>query len=374
MKRILFIILSAGLLITCEEPYELTSATLKPSDTTSIVTYIPFDWCPDSDCWDANIVACRDSAMISNFTRNDNGWTGGDATYSIPLPDKRTLWLFGDSFIGQVNDDRSRPSFRLINNCLVEQDGAEFTTYQGGTVSSPLAFAVPPDGTSWYWPGHGAVEEDTLFLFMHAFGTGGGGMWDFFRTGVDLLKINPYTFETYSNERVLDGPSISYGAHVMPDDDYTYIYGVLAENPDKYAYVARSNAKLEQPWEYYSDGDWLEDDAQATSILLGVSEQFSVFKYEGKYYLLSQHNIFGSEIYIYSSDTPVGPWENKRTVYCTPETGGNLFTYNAYAHPQYMENGELLISYNINSFEIGDLLESADNYRPYFVKVSNWND
>lgn len=374
MKETLFIILVACLLITCEEPYELTSAPLKPKDTTSTETYIPVDWCPSSNCWDASILACRDSAMIANFTRDDSAWTGGDATYSIPLPNNRTLWLFGDSFLGQVNSDRSRPSFRLINNCLVEQNGKKFTTYQGGTSATPKAFAVPEDAGSWYWPGHGTVEEDTLLLFMHAFGTGGGGMWDFFRTGVDLLKMNPYTLEIYSNERLLDGPSISYGAHVLPDDDYTYIYGVLAQNPNKYAYVARANSRLEMPWEYYADSEWTVYDSLATSIHNEVSEQFSVFKYEQKYYLLTQHNIFGSQIYIYSSDAPVGPWENKRTVYCTPETGGNLFTYNAYAHPQFMENGELLISYNINSFEIGDLLESAENYRPYFVKISNWNN
>lgn len=373
IKKSLIIIFAVSLLMSCEDPSGLTYAVNKPEDTTSVDTYIPIDWCPIGTCWDNGIKACRDSAMIANFTRSE-GWTGGDATYSIPLPNNRTLWLFGDTFIDQVNPDRSRPSFRLINNCLVEQNGNDFTTIQGGTSSTPKAFATPTDDASWYWPGHGTVQEDTLYLFMHAFGTGGGGMWDFFRTGVDLLKINPYTFEVYSNERVLDGPSVSYGAHVLPDSDYTYIYGVLADNPAKYAYVARSNSRMDPPWEYYANGQWVLDQKQATSILYDISEQFSVFKYEGKYYLLTQHHIFGNEIYIYSSDFPVGPWENRRTVYCTPETEGNLFTYNAYAHPQFMNNGELLISYNINSFDFNDLLESADNYRPYFVTISNWND
>ena len=35
------------------------------------------------------------------FTRFSE-WTGGDATYSVPLPDGRVLWMFGDSFIGTV--------------------------------------------------------------------------------------------------------------------------------------------------------------------------------------------------------------------------------------------------------------------------------
>lgn len=374
MKVSSIILFAATLLIACEDPLGLTYAVNDSNDSTYIQPSVPTDWCPTSTCWNSEILACRDSTMIANFTRNGGGWTGGDATYSISLPDDRTLWLFGDSFIDQVNPDRSRPSFMLINNCLVEQDGNIFTTYQGGTSNAPKAFAIPPDGTSWYWPGHGKVQDDTLYLFMHAFGTGGGGMWDFFRTGIDLLKLDPITFDIYSNERVLDGSSVSYGAHVMSDGSYTYIYGVLAENPIKYAYVARANERLEQPWEYYSSGEWVEEEALATSIHNEVSEQFTVFKYQGRYYLLTQHNIFGSQIYIYSSDSPVGPWSNKRTVYCTPETGGDLFTYNAYAHPQFLDNGELLVSYNINSFDFNDLLESADNYRPYFVRISNWDD
>ena len=28
------------------------------------------------------------------------GWLGGDAAYSVPLSPGRTLWLFGDTFIG----------------------------------------------------------------------------------------------------------------------------------------------------------------------------------------------------------------------------------------------------------------------------------
>ncbi|MEE4608513.1 MAG: DUF5005 domain-containing protein, partial [Desulfobacteraceae bacterium] len=44
------------------------------------------------------------------FARTGGGWTGGDGTLSVPLGDGRTLWLFGDSFLGKVNPDGSRPA------------------------------------------------------------------------------------------------------------------------------------------------------------------------------------------------------------------------------------------------------------------------
>jgi len=43
------------------------------------------------------------SAWSSAFqNRNGFGWSGGDGAYSIPLPDSRTLWLFGDSYLSDV--------------------------------------------------------------------------------------------------------------------------------------------------------------------------------------------------------------------------------------------------------------------------------
>jgi len=346
---------------------DTTSVQNPPIDET-------IDWCAQSECWDPTVFTCRDSAMIANFTRNEsNGWTGGDATYSIPLPGDRTLWLFGDTFIGQVNEDRSRTSLNLINNSLVVQDGDEFITYHGGTTSSPAAFAKPEDPSKWYWPASGRAGEDTLWVFMHAFGTT-GGMWGFYRSGVDLYRLDPYTLEVFYRTRILDGGGISWGAHVMVDDEFAYIYGVLSNETGKTLFVARTDLEFSDPWQYYNQGEWTLNPELASSVFGGVSEQFSVFKDFDKYYLLTQHNIFGDEIYLFSSDTPEGPWGNGKTVYCTPETGGNIFTYNAYAHPHLMNNRELLISYNINSFKFADLLLSADNYRPYFIRISGWED
>lgn len=372
--------LAVVFLMSCEENAPLTSAELLPKEDPDKTeeegeeeTNEPIEWCLQTSCWDEFIFTCRDSTMIANFTRNE-GWTGGDATYSIPLPDDRVLWLFGDSFINQVKEDRSRTSFNLINNCLMVQTGDDFSTVHGGTGNMPKAFATPEDGSSWYWPGHGRADEDTLYLFMHAFGTGGGGMWDFFRTGVDLLKIDPYTFETFSSTRLIDGDGISYGAHTMTLEDSVYIYGVLAEGANKHLFLARSDRRFSQPWEYYSNNEWTNNADMASSIFTGVSEQFSVFHHKGKFYLLTQHPILGKQIYLYSGESPQGPWTNRKTVYCTPETSGNIFTYNAYAHTMFMDEGRLLVSYNINSFDIQDLMQSADNYRPYFISIENWED
>lgn len=326
--------------------------------------------CEQNSCWDNSIYVCRDSVYINLFTRS-TGWTGGDATYSVDLKNGKTLWMFGDSFIDQVATDLSRPSFRLINNVFVIQEGNQLTTYHQGSSVRPKAFAIPPEEGDWYWPGDGTVANGKLYVFMHGFGTGGGGMWDFFRTSVDLLTINLETLEIETNTRLFNDPTISWGAVITEDSDYTYVYGVRAPNPEKYLYVARTNEDLSQTWEYWDGIAWSDDEKKATSIFEGVSEQFSIWKDTDTYYFLTQQNLFGKEITIYNSSLPQGAFSDGKVVYCTPETGGNIFTYNAFAH-DHIYSDSLLVSYNVNSFDFNDILESVDNYRPYFVKIGGW--
>lgn len=358
LKRLGIILLIACVGCEIEEPF-----TLPDLEEIPVV-------CEQSVCWDNSVYVCRDSTYIDFFTR-DKDWTGGDATYSVDLKNGKTLWMFGDSFIDQVAEDRTRPSFKLINNALVLQNGDEFTTFQGGTNVQPRAFAEPPEEGQWYWPGDGTIANGKLYMFMHGFGTGGGGAWDFFRTSIDLLALNIETLEIESNVRLFEDPNISWGAAILEDAEYTYVYGVRAPNPEKFLYVARTNDDLSQAWEYFDGTEWSLDETNTASIFEGVSEQFSIWKEDGTYYFLTQHNVFGNEISIYNSSLPEGAFSNGKVVYCTPETGGDIFTYNAFAH-DHIYSDSLLVSYNINSFDFNDLLESADNYRPYFVKIGGW--
>lgn len=364
--KILCYSLFFSILIGCEESNVLV---LQDEDPIAIVNPI---LCEQSNCWHADFYVCRNDYLNNLFTKSQ-GWTGGDATYSTLLPNGKQLWLFGDSFIDQVSENGTRPSLRLINNCLVLQDGDELTTYHGGTSSNPRAFATPPESNRWYWPGDATVANDTLYVFMQGFGNDTGGAWDFYRTSIDLLKMNPETLEVYKNQRVFETPKITFGSAILEDDVYTYLYGVKVNGTDKNVHIARTDATLNQVWEYFNGTNWSTNIDDSISLFHNVSEQFSVFKDDGIYYLLTQHHIFGAEIKIHKSKAPTGPWDAGKIIYCTPETGGDVFTYNAFAHPE-IQKDSLVISYNINSFDYSDLLEDANNYRPYFIKVGNWRN
>ena len=56
------------------------------------------------------------TAALQFAGREADGFTGGDGVYSVPLPDGRTAWFFGDSFIGGVREDGSRSEDRSTSS------------------------------------------------------------------------------------------------------------------------------------------------------------------------------------------------------------------------------------------------------------------
>src|SRR5262245_33415350 len=45
------------------------------------------------------------------------GWLGGDGAYSVPLGPSRTLWLFGDTFVGGP-EQRDRAGAQFVHNSI----------------------------------------------------------------------------------------------------------------------------------------------------------------------------------------------------------------------------------------------------------------
>ena len=321
-------------------------------------------------CWDGSIVAMQDSVYTQYFRLNGPGWTGADGTLSIPLPDGRTLWLFGDTFLGTIESDLSRRNFFFVNNTVLIQSGQTFSN----PIVGNQPFARPEENRWWYWPGHGHVVNDTLEIIWYAMYQPGEGMWGFDYAAIDILRYTVHDLKLIDRKRVSTLPSINFGTCIFSTDQYTYIYGAEKNGLHKHLHVARvPRGSLTASWQYFDGTSWVADRSKSRRQIPDVSEQFSVFEYEGKYYLLTQHHILGSEIYTYSSDSPFTGFGNRKLVYCTPETKGDIFTYNAFAHPHLSQGNQLRISYNVNSLQFQDVLKNADHYRPKFITVTGWN-
>ena len=325
----------------------------------------------------------KDHKFNSYFNKNGDGFTGGDGTYSVLLPDGRTVWIFGDTFIGAVNDDNTRTKTDpiYIRNSFVIQDGKDFKFMYNDTGKVNRSIMIPPsvvesnfelsEYEKWYWPGDGFITNQQLHVFVSEFEQVDTGMWGFQWGGTALfsfslpeLKITDFESFNYGLKN-----GVHYGHAVLEDKGYLYIYGLQQGKP----HAARvSIVDVSDEWEFFNGRSWSENPEDSKPMVdVEGSEQFSIIKLDEKYYYLTQDGGLSPEIYVYRSDKPYTGWENKKLLFTTPLDSLNkdLFTYNAIAHPQFMNEKGMLVSYNTNSFKLSDHYRDASIYRPRFIRI-----
>jgi hypothetical protein len=130
--------------------------------------------------------------------RNTNGWTGADGIASVALDDGRTLWLFGDTWVGEIRDGRHQHA-KMVNNTVAVQHGRDLVKdrldfFWGKTTNDqPAAIFIPTDGRGFFWPGNGIQANGRLFIFaLQIEKTKGNGAFDFRRVANWLLEVtNP---------------------------------------------------------------------------------------------------------------------------------------------------------------------------------------
>lgn len=335
----------------------------------------------------ANLKVYKDEVFTNLFHKDSHGVTGADGTISVPLLDGSSLFMMGDSFLGEVVNKQRDSHTKMINNTfiIVNPEHTKVEAIYGGEHNEPNSFITSVDVGTYYWPGHGFVQDSIFHLFMSKFEkmTGIDDVWGFKYVGVDYFKytveglkkisVKPFAF---SRDKM-----IHWGHAVLKDGNYIYIYGSKVDKDSiGVAHVCRTvlddkNNLDFKKIEFFDGNNWSvqsEFCQPMCGTTSSISEQFSIFKYVDKYILLSQQRgIRAGAIYTYISDTPQGPWRNKKMIYKTRESSldPDLFTYNAMAHPQYIENDELLICYNINSLKVSRIFSNVNCYRPVFLRV-----
>ncbi len=311
--------------------------------------------------------------------------TAGDGMYSIALPDGRSIFLMGDSYVGTVTNGQRPTSDRMYRNTYIVYDNGKVSAIYGYGGDRNASAAVPPgypDEQKWYWPGHGFVNSDKLYIFQTLMYQGGEGMWGFmYETthileynlpGLELNKITPIPFN--------GSPDIHYGMAALNDGDYNYIYAQvdIRNDMDPITEVLVARTAVGNPydnWQYYNGSGWSANPPDAVKLeglsTVPVSSQFNVFKLRGKYVLLTQKKTFNSgEIYTFIADSPTGPWRNKQLIFKTYEQNTpHLLTYNAMAHPQFEKDGMILVSYNVNTEVFAEQFSDVSTYRPRFFWI-----
>jgi len=326
-----------------------------------------------------------DKVIASVIIPDQGSVTGGDGMYSIPLPDGRSIFLMGDSYIGTVTNGQRSTSDHMYRNTYILYNNGHVSAIYGANNNKNSSAAVPPDYPNeekWYWPGHGFVNDGKLYIFQNYMYQGSDGMWGFMYETTHILEYNLPNLELVKTTPIpFNGSTdIHYGMAALNEDGYIYIYAQADikndANPISEVMLARSTvSNLYTRWEYYKGSGWSTNPSDAVKLeglaSLPISSQFNVFKLRDKYVLLTQDKTFGSgDIYTFIADAPYGPWRNKQLIFKTNEQNiQNLFTYNAMAHPEFEKDGMLLVSYNVNTQVYAEQFSDVTTYRPRFFWV-----
>lgn len=176
-----------------------------------------------------------------------------------------------------------------------------------------------------------------------------------------------------------DGGIIYLGAGILNNidmDGYIYIYG-YKDLQGRHLVVGRflpEDIMNFNAWTYFNGVDFTHDINQVASLKNQVSAELSVTyipsgMYEGKYMLVVMENTTSGRISYAISDTPYGSFGDYVQVYQTDVSHlRGAFTYNAKLHPALSKPGELVISYNVNTTQLG-ALSDARIYYPRFIRI-----
>ncbi len=358
---------------------------------------------PDS-CENTDIYKGKAAPEWGNLFNRKSGWTGSDACYSIPLNgmdrfqdsyEGQTLFLFGDTFIGSVDSSGSRHDVTLINNSYAILNGSlpdpgkiNFfwdTDEQNKARSVFVPKTANSNPGDWYWPMDGIAIDDSVYVFTLRLKKGAN--FSFEPVGVSLISFTSDVTSGIKTYRQKDTPlflkdnGIIFGQAVMPltaaagypkGDGYIYVYGPKSSFGKKDLVAARvlpENISDFSLWKFWDGKGWTTDIGNCAPITGFISQEFSVTPLpDGKFLLTFQ---IGNQVAVRIGESPVGPFDIYRKVWDCPEVRQNkdIFVYNAKAHPHLSPPGKLLISYNVNSSNFGDLFRNANIYRPRFITI-----
>jgi hypothetical protein len=327
--------------------------------------------------------------------QRESGWIGADGNYSIPLGGETTLWLFSDTFVGEVKGGK-RVKARMINNSIAVHHGTnapEFS-YRRAEDGTPASFIKPEHGSKrdYFWLCHGTRTSRGLYFFLQRVVTVrsdtpfGFKLVDGWLAHVANPDAPPLQWRITQTKvpftKISSKGALIFGGAVLCEGDYAYVFGGDSRPEAKKAGrpngLVLARVPVEQlaefsQWRFWGGGVWQEDSRKVVPVFPNVGSEFSVSWLSGrKSYAAVYSEGIGGRIVVRLAPALAGPWGEPVEVYRCPEMDwpSKAFCYAGKAHPELTSApDELLITYAANAWDFWDLFKDARLYWPRFVRV-----
>ena len=343
--------------------------------------------------------AGRDSSCTPNFPLEQGkplGWLGADAAYSIPLPDGRDVWIFGDTLYGEkrvVNGDTPR----MVRNSI------GISTCRAGKWNLNYIIREDPQGQpqdffparlpqTWYWALDGFVSGRDLWvtlLCVRNDPTAKSAAMAFATCGTDLARIpspgpDPQKWKMQITPLVPDGAHAYPSATAVVSKGDAYIFALKESDTRPLLATRIPMSRLNDPaagLQYLAkSGEWKSgfDPQSAMEVMKQGSTELSIrYHPELRKWLavMFAPDAFSSTILLRSAPHITGPWTEGQPIYRVPEMqpakagyDKDTFCYAAKEHPEF-EHGDLVFTYVCNTFAVPKLATNLDIYHPQVVRM-----
>lgn len=344
------------------------------------------------------------------FFPDQDGWYGGDGAYSIMLDEKRTLWVFGDTFVAGETGRKNRLGMDVvlgttlaISTCS-EKNDFEIQYY---LKKSNREFISSFGENEWLWPQDPFMVNRVLYIPLIAiepgdrpgelfnfrvaghkfarikdFSTGNPHAWEF--DYIDLTPALPKEIAAFAATSVVHNHHVYfYPFYVYFGEDAHVMGNILARIPVD---------KIDHPTEaieYFTrEGTWEKSlNPLRVKVVLDASVSELSVRYHaltGQWiavYMSTRHQ--GDQMFYQWSDKPEGPWSSPKALGGkvpevdpdSPLYDANNFCYAGKEHVQYSRHSDLVVTYVCNSMEDFEKEDSFIRrntflYRPVVRKVN----
>jgi hypothetical protein len=330
---------------------------------------------------------------IPEFPFKD-GWLGADAAYSIPLPDGRSVWIFGDTLYGDArlvegNTPRMVRNSIGISTCTDEKWNIEYLMRKdsGGR---PQDFFEAHYKGYWYWALDGFLYGSDLWVTLLCIRdkpSNGSPAFAFETCGADLARLSgltapPQQWKIEYFPLVADGVRAYPSATAVVEGEYAYLFAMYEEAPRPMLLTRIALHGLDSPrkhLEYLAkDGTWKPglDPARAQHVMVPGASEMSVRYHAdvGKWLAVMIGPEFPSDkIVLRTAPRLIGPWSEAQVIFRIPDVqpgapayDRETFCYAAKEHPEFAPPGKLLLTYVCNSLTP---MKVATNPTIYFPKA-----
>jgi hypothetical protein len=345
----------------------------------------------------------------TNMFIRSSGWFGADGIYLLPADGARSkggrasaksMFIFSDSMVGEINDGKLGPN-KMVHNTVALFKGDEpkpanidfkWATDADG---KPVSMFIPSTPSSqkgdYYWLGDGFYNTATHKTYIFGFrmrNLDTKDDWSFRQFGTTFIVLPDGSKPPFKDQQQIETPLFfssegtdgSFGTGLFVNtkeagapspDGYVYVYGTRGHGNMVAARVLPKDFENFGEWRFWDGTTWNADMQKAAPLVGNISNEVSLSPLpDGRYVLVFLNGGMGSDVAMRIAASPIGPFGPAIKLYDAKVTNSHYYTYNAKAQPSLSKPGELIITYNQNSYDFQNQLKlNPYLYHPYFLRL-----